>query len=26
LLGEEVNFSQQEHVQDKVIKRFRKKG
>ncbi len=25
LLGEEVNFSEQEHVQDKVMKRFRKK-
>ncbi len=25
LLGEEVNFSEREHVQDKVIKRFRRK-
>ena len=25
LLGEEVNFSEQEHVQDKVMKKFRKK-
>ena len=25
LLGEEVNFSEQEHVQDRVMKRFRKK-
>lgn len=25
LLGEEVNFNEQEHVQDKIIQRFRKK-
>jgi len=25
LLGEEVNFNEQEHVQDKMMKRFRKK-
>ena len=26
LLGEEVNFREQEHIQDKLVNRFRKKG